>query len=110
MKKSISKNSKITYGNENITIDAKHIEMMNHFQKMQESVPKLKDEIKKLVGEYNNKDYSRLNDLEYIFYRDDLKEKIKELKKKISLIENNNELNNYFLDVGTLLHSYYENI
>ena len=111
MKKLISKNtSKSSYVNENITIDAKHGEMINYFQKLNESIPKMKEEIKKLVLEYNNKDYTRLNDLEYIFYRDSLKEKITELKKKINSIENNKEINNYYLDVGTLLHSYYENI
>ena len=70
MKKIISKNSsRKCSGNENITIDAKHNEMINYFQKLNESVPKMKDEIKKLVSEYRNKDYSRLNDLEYIFYQ-----------------------------------------
>jgi hypothetical protein len=111
MKKIISKNtSKSSNVNENITIDAKHGEMINYFQKLNESIPKMKEEIKNLVLEYNNKDYTRLNDLEYIFYRDNLKEKITELKKKINSIENNKEINNYYLDVGTLLHSYYENI
>ena len=42
MKKIISKNSsRKCSGNENITIDAKHNEMINYFQKLNESVPKI---------------------------------------------------------------------
>jgi hypothetical protein len=94
----------------NITIDAKHNEMINHFINLQESVPLLKDELKKLISEYNNKDITRKNDLDYIVYRDNLRDKINNLKSKINNIINNEDINNYYLNVGTLLHSYYENI
>lgn len=109
--KSISKsNGKSLLSNDNITIDAKHSEMINYFKCQQESIPSLKDELKKLISEYNNKDNSRKNDIEYIIYRDNLREKINEIKSKINTIINNDEINKYYLNVGTLLHSYYENI
>jgi hypothetical protein len=110
--KTISKNvnKQILLNEKNITIDAKHNEMINHFINLQESVPLLKDELKKLISEYNNKDITRKNDLDYIVYRDNLRDKINNLKSKINNIINNEDINNYYLNVGTLLHSYYENI
>ena len=110
--KVITKNSnkQLLSNDSNITIDAKHNEMINYFKSLQESIPLLKDELKKLTAEYNNKDSSKKNDIEYILYRDSLKENILNIKNKINSISNNEELNNYYLNVGTLLHSYYENI
>ena len=110
--KVITKNSnkQLLSNDSNITIDAKHNEMINYFKNLQESIPLLKDELKKLTTEYNNKDSSKKNDIEYILYRDSLKENILNIKNKINSISNNEELNNYYLNVGTLLHSYYENI
>lgn len=102
--------NKSLYNNDNITIDAKHSEMMDHFKQLQSSIPSLKEELKKLTLEYNNKDSSRKNDIEYISYRDNLKDKINEIKSKINNIYNNDEINKYYLDVGILLHSYYENV
>ena len=103
-------NNKSSFLNDNITIDAKHNEMINYFKNLQNSTPILKEELKKLISEYNNKDHSRKNDIDYILYRDGLREKINEIKSRINSISNNDEINKYYLDVGILLHSYYENI
>ena len=109
--KPISKTiSKSTLSNDNITIDAKHSDMINYFKSLQDSVPSLKEELKNLVAEYNTRDINRRTDIDYILYRDNLKEKILEIKNKINSILNNDEMNKYYLDVGLLLHSYYENI
>ena len=99
-----------SFNNDNITIDAKHCEMIDYFKNLQNSTSDLKEDLKKLIAEYNNKDPSRKNDLEYILYRDNLRDQITELKNKITSISNNEEVNKYYLDVGILLHSYYENI
>jgi hypothetical protein len=98
------------FPNENITIDAKHSEMINHFKNLKDSIPSLKDELKKLVSSYNNKDPSRKNDIDYILYRNEIRDKINEIKSKIQSISSNNDMNKYYLDVGVLLHNYYENI
>jgi hypothetical protein len=98
------------FPNENITIDAKHSEMISHFKNLKDSIPSLKDELKKLVSSYNNKDPSRKNDIDYILYRNEIREKINEIKSKIQNISSNNDMNKYYLDVGVLLHNYYENI
>jgi hypothetical protein len=63
-----------------------------------------------MISEYNNKDPSRKNDIEYIMYKDNLREKINNMKEKINSIINNDEINKYYLDVGILLHNYYDNI
>ena len=107
--KSMNKHNK-SLNNDNITIDAKHSEMINHFKSLNDSVPKLKEELKKLVSLYNNKDPSKKTDIEYILYRDQLRENINEIKMKIQNINNNNDIHKYYLDVGVLLHNYYENI
>jgi hypothetical protein len=95
---------------DNITIDAKHNEMIHYFKNLHHSLPTLKEELKKKIQEYNIKDSNRKNDIDYILYKNNLKDSINELKVKINDITNNNELNNYYLEVGTLLHTYYENI
>jgi DNA-directed RNA polymerase subunit RPC12/RpoP len=105
--KSAYKNSNF---NDNITIDAKHNEMINCFKKQKESIPSLKEELKKMIAEYNNKDNGRKNDIDYIIYRDNLREKIYDTKERINTILNEDDINKYYLEVGTLLHSYYENV
>ena len=61
-----SSSTKSSLNNDNITIDAKHSDMINYFKNLNDSIPLLKEELKKLVLEYNNKDSSRKNDIEYI--------------------------------------------
>ncbi len=105
-----SKTNKSSYLNDNITIDAKHNEMVQHFKLLHDSIPSLKDDLKKMIAEYNNKDQNRKHDIDYIIYRDKLRDEINELKDKINRIINNEDLNKYYLEVGTLLHNYYENV
>ena len=45
---------KINVNIENITIDAKHTEMINKFNKDKKLVPKLKTELNTLIEEYKN--------------------------------------------------------
>ena len=97
-------NKQLLSNDSNITIDAKHNEMINYFKNLRESIPQLKDELKKLTAEYNNKDSSKRNDIEYILYRDGLKENIINIKNKITSISNNEELNNYYLNVEKFLY------
>jgi len=111
--KSISKstnNKSVSLNNDNIKIDAKHNKMINQLKEQKESLPKMKNELKKMITEYNNKDPNKKTDLDYIIYKDNLKDKINELKNKINVIMNNDDINKYYIDVGLLLHSYYENI
>jgi hypothetical protein len=105
-----SGSNKSSLNNDNITIDAKHSEMINHFKSLNDSLPSLKDKLKNMINEYNNRDITKKNDIEYIIYKDKLREDINELKNKINTIINNDDINNYYLQVGNLLHSYYENI
>ena len=106
--KNVSKSSSIN--DSNITIDAKHSEMINHFLNEKKSIPKLKKELDELMKEYNQKDSNKKTDINYIIYRNNLREKINILKKKMKNILENKEINNYFLNVGQLLHTYYESV
>ena len=97
--------------NENITIDAKHNEMIEKFKNDKKSIPSLKKKLHALIEDYKK---SKNNDLkntsEYIIERNQKKDYINELKNNIQSIINNDDLNNYYLNVGSLLHNYYENI
>ena len=108
-KKALKKEN--SYNNENITIDAKHNEMIEKFNKDKKSIPILKKELHKLIDDYKKSKNNELkNTSEYIIERNQKKDAINELKNKIQSIINNDDLNNYYLNVGSLLHNYYENI
>ena len=97
--------------NENITIDAKHNEMMCYFDEQQKSLPQLREDLKKLIDNYkNSRDILKRNQTDYIIERNELREEIQDLRTKIKDIESNKELNKYYLKVGALLHNYYENV
>ena len=97
MKNSLKNNK--NNNNENITIDAKHNEMINHFNKLNDSLPKLKEKLNKLITDFkNSKDKSRKNDIEYISERNFIKEEINELRNNINNIINNNDINNYSIN------------
>jgi hypothetical protein len=108
--KNLKSSSKLSSNNDNITIDAKHNEMINYFKNQYNEIPKLKKELNKITIEYNKRDETKKNDIEYIIYRNNLRDTINEIKNTISTVLSNKELNNYYLNVGTLLHGYYENI
>ena len=97
--------------NENITIDAKHNEMITYFNDLKQSLPLLNIELQQLIKNYkNSKDNSKKICTDYIIERNNLKDNIYKLRNRIKDIELNKELNNYYLKVGALLHNYYENV
>ena len=97
--------------NENITIDAKHNEMMCYFDEQKKSLPQLRVDLKNLIDNYkNSRDNLKRNQTDYIIKRNELREEIQDLISKIKDIESNKELNKYYLKVGALLHNYYENV
>jgi hypothetical protein len=102
-------NAKSSVG-ENITIDAKHNEMLKYFKDLQKSLPALKNELKESIQKYKSIDLSKNNDFELIMEKDRLRDSIVELKERINKISSKEEENNYFLEVGLLLHNYYENV
>ena len=109
--KSITKSShKVLPNQNNITVDAKHNEMILNFKKQKNSIPELENKLNNLILEYKKKNPERKNQLEYLSYKEDLKNKIREIEEEIEMIMNNKKLNDYYLNVGTLLHQYYENM
>ena len=102
---------KINLNYDNMTIDAKHNEVIEKFNNDKKIIPKLKKELNELIDEYKkSKDNSLKNNSDYIIERNLKKDKILKLKNKINKIINNEEINNYYLNVGNLLHEYYKNI
>ncbi len=97
---------------ENITIDAKHNEMVKYFQSLQKSIPEKKKELKHLKDEFdqmNQVEHSDF-DMEFILLKDSMEEKIQALEKEIQQIIDKKEEKNYYLQVGTLLVDYYESM
>ena len=102
---------KINVNLDNITIDAKHNEMINNFNKNKKIIPKLKNDLKVMIDDYkSSKNNSLKNNSEYIIERNLKKDEIYKLKNKINKIINNEDINNYYLEVGNLLHDYYNNV
>jgi hypothetical protein len=94
------------------TLDSKHKEIMAKFKNRKKELPKMKEKFLVLAKQYSvlkSKDSCEMsnNDLEKKF---SLKKEIKKLKKEINDIENNSEVINYYLKVGSLLHDYYDNV
>ena len=110
--KRVSKKFSNTSNNyDNITIDAKHNEMIESFMNEKKSIPELKVRLKNLIQEYkDSKNNSLKTNSEYIIERNLKRDEIFQLQSKIKNINNSNKLNNYYLEVGSLLHNYYENI
>ena len=106
--KSISKINAKSAVNENITIDAKHNDMVKYFKDLQKSVPNLKNELKNLVNLYKNFDITGKTEFEIIMEKNNLRDKINDLKEKINSIVEKEEENKYYLEVGVLLHNYYD--
>ena len=106
--KSISKINAKSAINENITIDAKHNDMVKYFKDLQKSIPVLKNDLKNLINKYKTLDTKDKSEFEVIMEKNDLRDKINELKEKINCIVEKEEENKYFLEVGVLLHNYYE--
>ena len=64
-----------------------------------------------MIDDYkSSKNNSLKNNSEYIIERNLKKDEIYKLKNKINKIINNEEINNYYLEVGNLLHDYYNNV
>lgn len=106
--KSISKINAKSAINENITIDAKHNDMVKYFKDLQKSIPVLKNDLKNLINKYKTLDTKDKSEFEVIMEKNDLRDKINELKERINSIVEKEEENKYFLEVGVLLHNYYE--
>ncbi len=109
---SLKSNKKNKNENGNITIDAKHNEMLKHFQNLQKSLPDKKKELKILKEKYD--EISAMTDCEFdmnwFLLKDSTLDKIKNLEKEINDIINKKDEKDYFLNVGHLLVDYYENI
>ena len=95
--KSISKINAKSSINENITIDAKHNDMVKHFKDLQKAIPVLKNDLKNLINKYKTLDTKDKSEFEVIMEKNDLRDKINELKEKINCIVEKEEENKYFL-------------
>jgi DNA-directed RNA polymerase subunit RPC12/RpoP len=84
--------------------------MILNFKKEQNSIPHLEHELKKLVDEYKSKNPERKNQLDYLSHKEKIRTRIREIEEEMDMILNRKKLNDYYLNVGTLLHQYYENM
>ena len=92
-----------------VTLQAKHNQKCDYFNKKKENVINLKAELKKLQLEINN--YNKANSEltpEELETKLDIIDKIKIFERDIKRIENSVEETNYFLDTGRILFNYSE--
>ena len=96
------------FANTNLTLDAKHNEMLKYFKDLKKSLPAKRKKLKEYRSEYKNlckkakKDLSN-DEFQQKFSLEDI---IKQLEKDIYNIESNKEENDYFLNTGQLLYQY----
>jgi len=106
------KNKKIIQSDNRITLDAKHNEIVKNFKdeyknikKYQQELNFYQDKLSKLID--NSSEIINPDDLANQFH---LENKIKDLSFKISKLEMQKEETNYFIQTGTILYDYYNNL
>jgi hypothetical protein len=98
-----SKNTKKIVVNQNsiVTLDSKHTELIDDFDKQEQVIiPKLLSEKKSIISKLSKDDLSLDETL-------DLKDKLKDIKTKIKNIKNKKK--EYYLDNSRYIFDYYEN-
>lgn len=112
MSKNNKASKKLYVGDNRITLDAKHKEMMKYFRDLKKSLPKKKHRLQEAGLELDSLNAFESNELskEQIDAKFNLSEEIKILKQEIEDIENNKEENEYYLNTASLLYTYYENL
>jgi hypothetical protein len=105
------KKKKIQNANK-ITIDAKHMNMVKHFKDLQGSLPKKRMQLDELRNQYKEFAKQPMKSLsnEQLQLKYKLNEEITKLKDEILSIENKEEENKYYLNVGSFLFQYYNEI
>ena len=107
-----AKNKKPFIGDNRVTLDAKHNEMMKHFKQIKKSLPEKRKTLSNLTNKYNelkkipNKELTT----EQLNEKFSLADSIKNIKNEINIIENDEEESQYYLQTGDLLCEYYNNI
>lgn len=94
------------------TLDVKHKEILKEINNKKKRSVMLKRELTKLENNLSNiesRSRSVLDDND-INRRFDLKEKIRDLRRQIRDIDDNKELNNYFVNTSEILYDYYDNL
>lgn len=106
------RNKKSFVGDNRVTLDAKHNEMIRCFKEQRKSLPskyKELDDLKKQYNELKNIPKKKLSD-ELLQKKFSLADLILDLENNIKNIENGNDEYEYFLNTGQILHQYYDNI
>ena len=94
-----------------ITIDAKHKNIINEIKSNNNKLPKLKKKLEtyyKKLEKINNKKVSELSNIE-LDEKIKIKKSIKDIETNIEKIENNDDMNDYFLNTAHILYKYYTN-
>lgn len=107
-----AKNKKPFIGDNRVTLDAKHNEMLKYFKQLKNSLPEKRKNLTNFTNQYDelkkipNKNLTS----EQLNLKFSLADSINILKKEIDSIENSDEENQYFLQTGDLLCDYYGNM
>lgn len=107
-----SKNKKPFVGDNRVTLDAKHNDMLRQFKDQRKSLPEKQKELSDFQSKYNDLKKIPTKNLtnEQLNNRFALADSISKLEKEIDKIENGHDEYDYFLETGHLLYKYYDNI
>jgi len=86
------------------TLDAKHKERVNYYKEQKNSIPKKQLEIVKLQNKLVDIEDIPDNYMRLI----DINDKIRDIEKEISTIEDGKDETEYYLKTGDLLYNYYD--
>jgi hypothetical protein len=94
-----------------ITLAAKHQNIIEQFKNQEKEHLKMEDEINQLTLDLNNidKDNSKLT-IEEIHKKFEISEKISEIRESINLITNHTNEDSYYIKTAHLLYDYYNNL
>lgn len=109
----LKKSTKNNNNDNHFTLDVKHEEIVQNFQKMQQQLPAFKNKLKNLIDERKKLEKLLYNDEPELFLKSqqqlfNVTQEITNLEKKINDIENHTAENKYYLTTSNILFDYYK--
>ena len=106
---SIKEKKKKQYKDDRFSLDAKHTEIVSQFNEDKKGLSKYKKKLHDLQRDYDAMYILDSLDPQKMNERNKLEKDITELKDKINRIENDTDINDYYLKTSPLLFAYYNN-
>jgi hypothetical protein len=106
---SVKEKKKKQHTDARFSLDSKHNEIVNQFKKDKKNLSNFKKELREKEIKYEELFFIDSLDTAKIEEKNKLTKEIASLKDKIDRVENNTDVNNYYLKTSPLLFAYYNN-